>query len=65
LGITPVAVVCAGCKSILDIPKTLEMLETLGVAVLGFKCNKFPEFFFNEGSCPVSTRVGNLLGKKF
>src|SRR5204863_3892003 len=33
---TPVAVVCAGAKSILDIPKTLEMLETLGVPVIGY-----------------------------
>lgn len=59
LGITPVAVVCAGVKSILDIPKTLEMLETLGVAVVGIKTKKFPEFYFTEGSCEVSTVVGN------
>jgi pseudouridine-5'-phosphate glycosidase len=35
LGRTPIAVVCAGVKSILDIPRTLERLETLGVAVVG------------------------------
>jgi pseudouridine-5'-phosphate glycosidase len=42
---TPVAVVCAGCKSILDIPKTLEFLETQGVPVLGYRTNEFPAFF--------------------
>ena len=41
----PVAVVCAGVKSILDIPKTLEALETLGVPVIGYKTNIFPEFW--------------------
>ena len=58
LGSTPVAVVSAGCKSILDIPKTIEMLETLGVPVLGFKTKKFPEFFFSDGQCDVSCKVG-------
>jgi pseudouridine-5'-phosphate glycosidase len=42
---SPVAVVCAGCKSILDIPKTLEFLETQGVPVLGFRTGEFPAFF--------------------
>ena len=42
---TPVAIVCAGCKSILDIPKTLEVLETLGVPVVGYRTNDFPAFF--------------------
>ena len=41
----PVAVVCAGVKSILDIPKTLEALETLGVPVIGYKTDIFPEFW--------------------
>jgi pseudouridine-5'-phosphate glycosidase len=41
----PVAVVCAGVKSILDIPKTLEALETLGVPIIGYKTNFFPEFW--------------------
>ena len=41
----PVAVVCAGVKSILDIPKTLEALETLGVPIIGYKTNIFPEFW--------------------
>jgi len=42
---TPVAVVCAGVKSILDIPRTLEYLETKGVPVIGFGCDEFPAFF--------------------
>ena len=42
---TPVAVVCAGCKSILDIGKTLEFLETQGVPVMGFGTDEFPAFF--------------------
>ena len=42
---TPVAVVCAGCKSILDIGKTLEFLETQGVPVVGYGTNEFPAFY--------------------
>ena len=41
----PVAVVCAGCKSILDIAKTLEFLETQGVPVVGYGTDEFPAFF--------------------
>jgi len=43
--ITPVAVVCAGAKSILDIPKTLEYLETRGVPVVVYKSDEFPAFY--------------------
>jgi pseudouridylate synthase len=42
---TPVAVVCAGAKAILDIPKTLEVLETKGVPVLGYRTDDFPAFW--------------------
>lgn len=42
---TPVAVVCAGAKSILDIPKTLELLESYGVPILGYRTDYFPEFY--------------------
>ena len=45
LSLTPVAVVCAGVKSILDIPRTLEYLETKGVPVIGFGCDEFPAFY--------------------
>ena len=42
---TPVAVICAGVKSILDIPKTLEFLETMGVPVVSYRTDWFPDFF--------------------
>ncbi|XP_059625034.1 pseudouridine-5'-phosphate glycosidase isoform X2 [Cornus florida] len=45
LGRTPIAVISAGVKSILDIPKTLEYLETQGVCVAAYKTNEFPAFF--------------------
>ena len=57
LGRTPVLVVCAGAKSILDLPRTLEILETLGVPVLGFRTDRFPTFYTAGGDLPVSARV--------
>ncbi|KAG2403775.1 uncharacterized protein HKW66_Vig0106950 [Vigna angularis] len=51
LGRTPVAVVCAGVKSILDIPRTLEYLETQGVCVAAYKTNEFPAFFTETSGC--------------
>ena len=42
---TPVGVICAGVKSILDIPKTLEYLETMGVPVVSYRSDDFPDFF--------------------
>ena len=45
---TPVAVVCAGAKSILDLPLTLEYLETAGVPVIGYQTQAFPAFFSRE-----------------
>jgi len=53
---TPVAVVCAGAKSILDIGKTLEVLETNGVPVLGFGTDEFPAFFARESGHKVDHR---------
>jgi pseudouridylate synthase len=41
----PVAVICAGAKAVLDLPKTVEMLETLGVPVLGYRTDEFPAFY--------------------
>jgi pseudouridine-5'-phosphate glycosidase len=46
---TPVVVVCAGVKSILDVGATLERLETLGVAVAGYRTRRFPGFFVTDG----------------
>ena len=45
---TPILVVCAGVKSILDVPATLERLETLSVPVVGFQTNHFPGFYLAE-----------------
>lgn len=45
---TPVCVVCAGAKALLDLPKTLEVLETLGVPVAGFQTDAFPAFWSRE-----------------
>jgi pseudouridine-5'-phosphate glycosidase len=45
---TQVAVVCAGAKAILDLPRTLEVLETLGVPVVGFATREFPAFYCRE-----------------
>jgi pseudouridylate synthase len=46
---TPVMVVCAGVKSILDVGATLERLETLGVAVVGYQTRRFPGFYLTDG----------------
>lgn len=54
---TPVAVVSAGVKSILDIPRTLEYLETLGVPVYGYATDEFPAFYTRHTGLPVSARV--------
>jgi pseudouridine-5'-phosphate glycosidase len=48
LGRTPVVVVCAGVKSILDIGATLERLETLGVTVVGYRTRRFPGFYLSD-----------------
>ncbi len=50
---TPVAVVCSGVKSILDVPATLEQLETLGVPVAGFRTTRFPGFYLTDSGSPV------------
>jgi pseudouridine-5'-phosphate glycosidase len=57
LGVTPVTVVCAGAKSILDLPKTLEVLETHGVPVVGVGTDEFPAFFSRSSGLPVAHRV--------
>ncbi len=54
---TPVLVVCAGAKSILDLPRTLEILETLGVPVIGYRTEEFPAFYVSVAKIPVSARV--------
>lgn len=57
LASTPVAVVCAGVKSVLDVPATLERLETLSVPVLGMGTDTFPGFYIRDTGLPVPWRV--------
>ncbi|HPV05812.1 MAG TPA: pseudouridine-5'-phosphate glycosidase [Aggregatilineales bacterium] len=57
LAMTSVAVVCAGAKAILDLPRTLEYLETAGVPVLGYGTDTFPAFYAASSGLPVDTRV--------
>jgi pseudouridine-5'-phosphate glycosidase len=54
---TPVAVICAGAKSIVDIPRTLEILETLGVPVIGYGADDFPAFYVRSSGHLVSACV--------
>ena len=54
---TPVVVVCAGVKSILDIGKTLEYLETMAVPVLSYGTDDFPAFFAPSSGLPSPARV--------
>ena len=54
---TPMVVVCSGAKAILDLPATLEWLETHGVIVAGWGTNEFPAFFTRSSGLPLETRV--------
>ena len=54
---TPLVVVCAGAKAILDIPATLEVLETYGVPVIGYQTDDFPAFYSRSSGLPVSARA--------
>jgi len=54
---TPVAVVCSGAKAILDLPRTLEVLETFGAPVVGYATNEFPAFYSRESGLPLVHRV--------
>ena len=56
---TPVAVVCSGVKSILDVPATLEYLETAGVPVVGYRTERFPGFYLADSGRPVDWSVGD------
>ncbi len=53
---TPVIVVCAGAKAILDLPATLEYLETHGVTVVGYGTDEFPAFYSRGSGLPVDVR---------
>ena len=54
---TPLVVVCAGAKAILDLPATVEYLETAAVPVVGFQTDEFPAFYSRESGLPVSVRL--------
>ncbi|MFI9203143.1 pseudouridine-5'-phosphate glycosidase [Streptomyces sp. NPDC053048] len=54
-----IAVVCAGVKSVLDVPATLQRLETLGVGVLGFRTAEFPGFYLSGSGEPVDWTAGS------
>jgi pseudouridine-5'-phosphate glycosidase len=60
LGRLPVAVVCAGAKAILDLPRTREMLETLGVPVIGLGTDEFPAFYRRASGLRVDHRVDSI-----
>lgn len=57
LGATPITVVCSGVKSILDIPATLERLESLSVTVVGYRTDRFPGFYVADSGQPAPWRV--------
>lgn len=57
LAVTSVLVVSAGAKAILDLPRTLEVLETLGVPVLGYGTDEFPAFYSRSSGLPLSLRI--------
>ncbi|HKL12337.1 MAG TPA: pseudouridine-5'-phosphate glycosidase [Halanaerobiales bacterium] len=55
----PVTVVCAGAKSVLDLPKTKEVLESKGVPILGYNTEKFPAFYLRDSGLEVDYPVSN------
>lgn len=57
---TPIAVVCSGAKAILDLPKTLEFLETFAVPVIGYRTNVFPAFYTRESKFELHHRIDEL-----
>lgn len=60
LGKTNVTVICAGAKSILDLPKTLEYLETKGVPVIGYQTNELPAFFTPESGLKLNSSFDSI-----
>lgn len=60
LGRTPIAVICSGAKAILDLPATLEYLETNGVLVVGFQTDEFPAFYTRTSGLILDTRVDTV-----
>ena len=59
---TPVTVVCAGAKALLDLPRTLEYLETGGVPVVGYGTDQFPAFWSRSSGLPAPLRIDTAAG---
>ncbi len=57
LAITPVTVICAGAKAILDLPRTMEYLETKGVPVIGYQTDELPAFYTRTSGCLLQLRA--------
>jgi pseudouridine-5'-phosphate glycosidase len=57
LASTPMIVVCAGAKAILDLPATLEVLETYGIPVIGYQTGEFPAFYSRSSGLPASAQA--------
>jgi len=57
---TPIVVVCAGAKAILDLPATVEILETYSIPVIGYKTNEFPAFYSRSSGLKVSFRANDV-----
>jgi pseudouridylate synthase len=55
-----IAVVSAGAKAVLDLPRTLEMLETLGVLVVGYRCQQFPAFYTADSGLVLEHHVDSV-----
>ncbi len=60
LATTPITVICAGVKSILDVAATLERLETFGIPLIGYKTNRFPGFYLIDSGFPLEHRVDSV-----
>ena len=58
----PVVVVCSGAKAILDLPKTMELLETLGVPVVGYQTSELPAFYSRSSGLPLDLRAEDAAG---
>lgn len=56
----PVAVICSGAKAVLDLPKTVEALETRGVPVLGYRTERFPAFYRRDSGLPVDRAFDDI-----
>jgi pseudouridylate synthase len=56
---SPLVVVCAGAKAILDLPATIEYLETMGIPVIGYQTDEFPAFYSSKSGLSVNIRINN------